>query len=176
MPARALRMHSTLPGPSPIEEEACSCGALVPLVVGRVYIRQLDVHMLRMLVTITTNGSTPLFPYTLDVYESPIVFQGLTLGPPHGPQMGVFATPRVLLHTTSAYYMAEGMANAPQILGEFPSLPFPSLPFPSFPFLSFPSFPSLPFLPFLSFPSLSFPSFPFLSFPSLRFLSLFLLH
>ncbi|UPR02063.1 hypothetical protein HOP50_09g53870 [Chloropicon primus] len=78
--------------------------------VGKVHIGKLVIHKLQVICTFRSSGLVPIFPYTVDVVNSPIVLQGMCLE-------GIYAKPKLLVHAIAAYYVAEGIANAPQIVG-----------------------------------------------------------
>ena len=81
-----------------------------PILGLRIYIGSLLVHKVHVVCTFRSSGLAAIFPYTLDVFNSPIVLQAMCLE-------GIHTNERLLMHTVSAYYIAEGIANAPQIVG-----------------------------------------------------------
>jgi hypothetical protein len=76
----------------------------------RMHIGKFVINTLGIICTFRSSGRIPIFPYTLDVLNSPIGLQMMSLE-------NIYTNQKVLMHTLSAYYIAEGIANAPQVVG-----------------------------------------------------------
>ena len=78
--------------------------------LGEVHVNRLRIDPIELVLTFTSSGRVPWFPYALQVTRSPIALPPLAVE-------DCVSTKRGLADALCAYYAAEGMANAPRLLG-----------------------------------------------------------
>ena len=77
---------------------------------SRIHLERVVIREVLIVCTFKSSGKVAIFPYTLDVCNSPIALHPMCLE-------GIYTNTKFLAHTVGAYYLAEGIANAPQIVG-----------------------------------------------------------